>query len=33
MKFEGKTVKSTQLLLVLVGLCDFQIFPDRTADA
>ena len=33
MKFEGKTVKSTQLSLVLVGLHDFQIFPDRTAHA
>ena len=26
-KFEDKTVKFTQLLLVLVGLHDFQIFP------
>ena len=32
-KFEDKTVKSTQLSLVLVGLHDFQIFPDRTAHA
>ena len=32
-KFEDKTVKSTQLLLVPVGLHDFQIFPDRTAHA
>ena len=32
-KFEEKTVKSTQLSLVLVGLYDFQIFPDRTAHA
>ena len=30
-KLEDKTVKSTQLLLVLVGLHDFQIFLDRTA--
>ena len=28
-----KTVKSTQLSLVPVGLHDFQIFPDRTAHA
>ena len=28
-KFEYKTVKSTQLSLVLVGLRDFQINPDR----
>ena len=32
-KFEDKTVKSTQLSLVPVGLHDFQIFPDRTAHA
>ena len=32
-KFEDKTVKSTQLSLVLVGLHDFQMFPDRTAHA
>ena len=32
-KFEDKTVKSTQLSLVLVGLHDFQSFPDRTAHA
>ena len=32
-KFEDKTVKSTELPLVLVGLHDFQIFPDRTAYA
>ena len=32
-KFEDKTVKPTQLSLVLVGLHDFQIFPDRTAHA
>ena len=32
-KFEDKTVKSTQLSLVLVGLIDFQIFPGRTAHA
>ena len=32
-KFEDKTAKSTQLSLVLVGLHDFQIFPDRTAHA
>ena len=32
-KFEDKTVKSTQLSLVLIGLHDFQIFPDRTAHA
>ena len=31
--FEDKTVESTQLSLVLVGLRDFQIFPDRTAHA
>ena len=30
-KFADKTVISTQLSLVLVGLHDFQIFPDRTA--
>ena len=29
-KFEYKTVKSTQLSLVLVGLRNFQINPDRT---
>ena len=32
-KFADKTVKSTQLSLVLVGLHDFQIFPDHTAHA
>ena len=32
-KFEDKTVKSTQLSLVPVGLHDFQIFPDRAAHA
>ena len=32
-KFEDKTAKFTQLSLVLVGLHDFQIFPDRTAHA
>ena len=32
-KFEDKTVKSTELPLVLIGLHDFQIFPDRTAHA
>jgi len=32
-KFEDKTVKSTQLSLVPVGLHDFQIFPDRTVHA
>ena len=32
-KFEENTVKSTQLSLVLVGLHDFQIFPDRKAHA
>ena len=32
-KFEDKTVKSTQLSLVPVGLHDFQIFPGRTAHA
>ena len=32
-KFEDKTVKSTQLSLVLVGLHDFHSFPDRTAHA
>ena len=30
-KFEDKTVKSSQLSLVLVGLHDFLIFPDCTA--
>ena len=32
-KFEDKTVKSTQLSLVIVGHHDFQIFPDRTVHA
>ena len=32
-KFEDKTVKSTQISPVLVGLHDFQIFPDRTYGA
>ena len=32
-KFEDKTVKSTHLSLVPVGLHDFQIFPDRKARA
>ena len=32
-KFEDKTVKSTQLSLVPVGLHDFQIFPHRTGYA
>ena len=30
-KFEDKTVESTQLSLVLVGLHNFQIFPGHTA--
>ena len=32
-KFEDKTVKSTQISPVLVGLHDFQIFPGRTYGA
>ena len=32
-KLEDKTVKSTQLLLVLVGLHDFQIFVERMCEA
>ena len=32
-KFGDKTVKSTQLSLVSVGLHDFLMFPDRTAHA
>ena len=32
-KFESKTVKSTQPSLVLIGLLDFLIFPNRTAHA
>ena len=32
-KFEDKTVKSTQLSLVPVGLYDFQIFPDHMREA
>ena len=31
--FEDKTVKSTQLSLVLLGIHDFLIVPDRTAHA